>query len=110
MGGGGARLDCRGWLAGVDYNGKDRLLIDRRFALGIGEHDELTSAICAPALDTRDDHLIAIVDVWGPAQGPNRKRSRQIAPLVREAAVEIGRRMGQREQRLSADLVLRTPI
>jgi DNA-binding IclR family transcriptional regulator len=78
----------------------DRQLVEIRkqgFALGIGEHDELTSAICAVAADTRDDRLVAIVDVWGPAQRLNRKRLREIAPLVRDAAVEIGRRMGQRD-------------
>ena len=83
----------------------DRLALDRQlaeirkqgFALGIGEHDELTSAICAAAVDTRDDRLVGIVDVWGPAQRLNRKRLREIAPLVRDAAVEIGRRMRQRD-------------
>lgn len=89
----------------VDRAALERQLAEIRtqgFALGIGEHDELSSAICAPAVDARDDRLIAIVDVWGPAQRLDRKRLRALAPLVRDAAVEIGRRMRRRENRDAA--------
>jgi len=84
----------------VDRAALERQLTEIReqgFALGIGENDELTSAICAPVLDASDARLIAIVDVWGPAQRLERERLYELAPLVRDAAVEIARRMGQRD-------------
>jgi len=84
----------------VDRHALDRELAEIReqgFALGLGEHDELTSAICAPAVDNGDERLIAIVDVWGPAQRLNRKRLREIAPMVRDAAAEIADRMRRRD-------------
>lgn len=84
----------------VDRDALERQLTEIRtqgFALGIGEHDELTSAICAPVVDGRDGRLIAIVDVWGPAQRLDRQRLSEVAPLVRDAAAEIARRMRRRD-------------
>lgn len=87
----------------------DRAELDRQleairvdgFALAIGEYDEFTSAVCAPALDPHDGRLVAIVDAWGPALRLDRQRIREIAPLVCRTAVEIGTLTGQHDREVS---------
>jgi DNA-binding IclR family transcriptional regulator len=59
------------------------------FAIGSREHDELTSAVCAPVLDPGGDRLVAIVDVWGPSQRLTHRRLRKLGPRLRETADQI---------------------
>jgi DNA-binding IclR family transcriptional regulator len=71
------------------------------FAIGAGEHEELTSAACAPVLDPANGRLVSIVDVWGPSQRLPRRRLRQIGPRVRDIAERIAALLAQREAELS---------
>ena len=62
------------------------------YAITDGEHDELTSAVCAGVLDgTR--RLVAIVDVWGPAQRLGRARLEELGPELRRGADAIAARL-----------------
>ena len=65
------------------------------FAISYGEHDALTSAVCAPVTDS-SGRLVAIVDLWGPSQRLSQKRLKEIGPAVCRAADEIAKRSGAR--------------
>lgn len=65
------------------------------YAICNGEHDALSSAVCAPVTDP-DGRLVAIVDLWGPSQRLTLKRLKEIGPLVRGAAVAIAGRLTKR--------------
>jgi len=62
------------------------------FAVSFGEHDLLTSAVCAPVTDPRG-RLVAIVDLWGPSQRLNQKKLKEIGPRVRATADLVARRL-----------------
>jgi DNA-binding IclR family transcriptional regulator len=63
------------------------------FSTSYGEHDELSSAVCAGVLDARGRPL-AIVDIWGPSQRLTLERLRELGPLLRDAADELAARIG----------------
>ncbi len=63
------------------------------FAIGHGEHDELTSAACAPVLDPETGRMLAIIDVWGPTARLPRKRLREIGARLRETADGLAARL-----------------
>jgi len=62
------------------------------FAITDGEHDGVTSAVCA---GVRDGHgrLVAIIDVWGPTQRLERERLEAHGPVLRRAADELAARL-----------------
>jgi DNA-binding IclR family transcriptional regulator len=70
----------------------ERIVADG-FSTSFGEHDELSSAVCAGVFDARGRPL-AIVDIWGPSQRLTVERLLELGPLLREAADELGGRMG----------------
>ena len=63
------------------------------YAMSVGEHDVLSSAVCAPVTDD-GGRLVAIVDLWGPSQRLTQKRLKELGPTVRTAADTIARRLG----------------
>ncbi len=70
----------------------------RGYAITDGEHDELSSAVCAGVLDAQR-RLVAIVDVWGPAQRLPRARLDELGPVLRRAADAIEARLASRPTR-----------
>lgn len=62
------------------------------FATCHGEHDVLTSAVCAPVTDA-DRRLVAVVDLWGPSQRLTARRLKEIGPEVRDTALTIANRL-----------------
>jgi DNA-binding IclR family transcriptional regulator len=70
----------------------DRVVADG-FSTSYGEHDELSSAVCAGVFDARRRPL-ALVDIWGPSQRLTQERLRKLGPLLREAADELAARIG----------------
>ncbi len=73
------------------------LLTIRRDGFGItaGEHDELTSAVCAPVLDPHTGRLIAAIDVWGPSQRLSRRRLRELGRTLVRVATSVSRELSQ---------------
>jgi IclR family transcriptional regulator, acetate operon repressor len=70
--------------------------IDRDgFAITAGEHDELTSAVCAPVLDPATGSLVAALDVWGASQRLPRRRLRAIGQRLAGAARALAAELSQ---------------
>ena len=65
------------------------------FAITRGEHDELTAAVCA-GVHGPGGRLLAVVDVWGPAQRLSPERLRELGPPLRRAADAIAGRLAAR--------------
>jgi DNA-binding IclR family transcriptional regulator len=62
------------------------------YAITDGEHDGVTSAVCAGVTDPHG-RLVAIVDVWGPSQRLARDRLEALGPVLRRAADELAARL-----------------
>lgn len=62
------------------------------FATCLGEHDELTSAVCSPITDAAG-RLVAIIDLWGPSQRLTQRQLKVLAPAVRRASEDISTRL-----------------
>ena len=68
------------------------------FATCHGEHDILTSAVCAPVTDT-SGRLVAVVDLCGPSQRLSSRRLKEIGPEVRDTADTIASRLSPPSER-----------
>jgi IclR family acetate operon transcriptional repressor len=62
------------------------------YAVTDGEHDGVTSAVCAGVADRRG-RLVAIIDVWGPTQRLAPERLDALGPILRRAADELAARL-----------------
>ena len=65
------------------------------FGITAGEHDELTSAVCAAVLDPQTGRLVAGIDVWGPSQRLTRRRLRELGPTLVRVARSVSEALSQ---------------
>jgi DNA-binding IclR family transcriptional regulator len=65
----------------------------RGYATAIGEYELGLNAVAAPVHDARG-HVIAAVDIWGPAFRVTPRRVPELAGQAREAAAAISVRLG----------------
>ena len=65
----------------------------RGYATAIGEYELGLNAVAAPVHDARG-HVIAAVDIWGPAFRLTPRRVPELAAQAREAASAISVRLG----------------
>jgi DNA-binding IclR family transcriptional regulator len=65
----------------------------RGYATAIGEYETGLNAVAAPVRDARG-HVVAAVDIWGPAFRLTPRRIPELAAHVREAAAAVSVRLG----------------
>jgi IclR family acetate operon transcriptional repressor len=75
---------------------KELIAVERDgFAITAGEHDELTTAVCAPILDPATGTLLAAIDVWGASQRLPRRRLPAVGRRLASTASALASEMAQ---------------